>query len=93
MHKKMSIGVIGAGRIGKIHIENILRRIPEVSLKSVVDLKIDNDLKSWANKIGIPNLVDNPSDIINDSELDAIIIASSTNSHSDLIQKAANAQK
>jgi myo-inositol 2-dehydrogenase/D-chiro-inositol 1-dehydrogenase len=89
----MSIGVIGAGRIGKIHIENILRRIPEVSLKSVVDLKIDNDLKSWANKIGIPNLVDNPSDIINDSELDAIIIASSTNSHSDLIQKAANAQK
>ena len=93
MNKKISIGVIGAGRIGKIHIENILRRIPEVSLKSVADLKIDNDLKSWANKIGIPNLVNNPSDIINDSEIDAIIIASSTNSHSDLIQKSANARK
>ena len=93
LNKKMSIGVIGAGRIGKIHIENILRRIPEVSLKSVADLKIDNDLKRWANKIGIPNLDNNPSDIINDSEIDAIIIASSTNSHSELIQKAANAQK
>jgi myo-inositol 2-dehydrogenase/D-chiro-inositol 1-dehydrogenase len=93
LNKKISIGVIGAGRIGKIHIENILRRIPEVSLKSVADLKIDNDLKSWANKIGIPNLVNNPSDIINDSEIDAIIIASSTNSHSDLIQKSANARK
>lgn len=93
LNKKMSVGVIGAGRIGRIHIENILRRIPEVSLKSVADLKIDNDLKSWANKIGIPNLINNPSDIINDSEIDVIIIASSTNSHSELIQKAANTQK
>jgi myo-inositol 2-dehydrogenase/D-chiro-inositol 1-dehydrogenase len=93
LNKKISIGVIGAGRIGKIHIENIFRRIPEVSLKSVADLQIDNDLKSWANNIGIPNLINNPYDIIDDPEIDAIIIASSTDSHSELIQKAANAQK
>lgn len=93
MTKNFTIGVIGAGRIGKIHVENILRKIPEVKLKAVADIKIDNNLKSWANKIGVPNLTNNPYDIIKDSEIDTVIIASSTETHSEFIQQAAKARK
>lgn len=93
MTKKFVVGVIGAGRIGKIHIENILRNIPDVKLKTVADIKIDNELENWANKIGVPNLIDNPYEIIKDSEIDIVIIASSTDSHSEFIQQAAKAQK
>ncbi|MFW9952285.1 MAG: inositol 2-dehydrogenase [Candidatus Thorarchaeota archaeon] len=93
MTKKFTVGVIGAGRIGKIHIENVLRKISNVKLKVVADVKIDDNLKSWANRIGISSLTNNPYDIIKDSEIDTIIIASSTNSHSEFIQLAAKAQK
>ena len=93
MTKKFIVGVIGAGRIGKIHIENILRKIPDVELKTVADIKIDNELKKWADKFGIPNLTDDPHEIIEDSEIDTVIIASSTDTHSKFIQQAAEAQK
>jgi myo-inositol 2-dehydrogenase/D-chiro-inositol 1-dehydrogenase len=87
------VGVIGAGRIGRIHIENILRKIPDVRLKAVADIKINSDLKTWSKNVGIPNLIDNPYTIIEDPEIDTIIIASSTDTHTEFIQNAAKAHK
>lgn len=93
MTKKFILGVIGAGRIGKIHIENILRKIPDIKLKTVADIKVDSELENWADKVGVPNLINTPHEVIKDSEIDTVIIASSTDSHSDFIQQAARAQK
>lgn len=87
------MGVIGAGRIGRIHIENILRNIPDVRLKAIADIKINSDLKTWAKNVGVPNLTDNPYSIIEDPEIDTIIIASSTDTHTEFIQKAAKEHK
>ena len=48
MAKVYTVGVIGAGRIGKIHIENILRNIPDLKLKLVADIKAGfDDYKSF----------------------------------------------
>jgi myo-inositol 2-dehydrogenase/D-chiro-inositol 1-dehydrogenase len=91
--KKFIVGVIGAGRIGRIHIENILKKIPDIRLKAVADIKIDNNLKSWAKNVGVPDLTDNPYSLIEDYEIDTIIIASSTNTHTELIQHAAKEHK
>ncbi len=93
MSNKFIVGVIGAGRIGKIHIENLLRNIPEVKLKIVADIKLDNQLKQWGSEIGIPYLTANASEIFTDPEIDAVVIASSTDTHADFIQKAAKAKK
>jgi len=38
MTNSFTVGVIGAGRIGKIHIENLLRKIPDINLKIIVDM-------------------------------------------------------
>ena len=46
MVKKFTVGVIGAGRIGKIHIENLLHKISGINLKVVADIEISNELKS-----------------------------------------------
>ncbi|KKL78593.1 hypothetical protein LCGC14_2023270, partial [marine sediment metagenome] len=46
--KKYKVGVIGAGRIGKIHIANIIRNIPDLKLKVVADINIDVHMKEWA---------------------------------------------
>lgn len=93
MVNTFTVGVIGAGRIGKIHIENILHNIPDLKLKLVADIKIDDQLEKWANEMGVIKLTKDANDIFNDSEIDAVIIASSTDTHIEFIQAAAKAKK
>ncbi|TFG27200.1 MAG: inositol 2-dehydrogenase [Promethearchaeota archaeon] len=93
MDKKFIVGVIGAGRIGAIHIENLLKTIPRVELKTVADIKLDSHLKQWATEIGIPNLTEDANEIFNDPEINAVIIASSTDTHVKFIQQAAKVNK
>ena len=93
MAKKFIVGVIGAGRIGKLHIENLLRKIPDVNLKIVADVKIDDQLRKWAAEIGIPKLTTDTNEIFTDPEIDAVVIASSTDTHARFIQEAAKAKK
>ncbi|MFX1302359.1 MAG: inositol 2-dehydrogenase [Promethearchaeota archaeon] len=93
MVKKFTIGVIGAGRIGKIHIENLLRKIPNVNLKIVADIKINDKLRQWATEIGVLNLSSDVNEIFNDPEIEIVVICSPTDSHTKLIQEAAKANK
>ena len=37
MSKKIKIGVIGAGRIGELHVEHLATRIPEAEIVAVAD--------------------------------------------------------
>lgn len=46
-------------------------------------------IKEWAKQYGITNVVSNPSILINDPNIDAILICSPTNTHADLIIEAA----
>lgn len=87
------MGLIGAGRIGKIHIENLLLKIPNVNLKIVADIKISQELKLWAAEIGVPKLTSDAFEIINDPEIDVVVICSSTDTHTRFIQEAAKQKK
>jgi len=87
------VGVIGAGRIGKIHIENLLRKIPDVNLKIVADINLNDDLKRWINKIGAPRLTSDTDEVFNDPEINVVLICSSTDTHTKFIQTAAKAKK
>ncbi|WNQ10311.1 inositol 2-dehydrogenase [Paenibacillus aurantius] len=89
---KIRIGIIGAGRIGKIHTENLLR-LPEVEVKAVSDLFAGPELKAWADERGIRTLTTDSADLINDPEIDALFICSSTDTHVPLIKQAAEAGK
>lgn len=92
MDKKMKIGIIGAGRIGKMHAENIRANFSDIEIKSVADLFADK-IKDWANSIGIKNIYVDPEKILEDEEIDAILICSSTDTHSRLIIDSARAGK
>jgi myo-inositol 2-dehydrogenase / D-chiro-inositol 1-dehydrogenase len=88
---KVTIGIIGAGRIGKMHAENIVS-IASVKIKTISDLFIENAIE-WAEQIGIQNVTTNYQDILNDPEIDAIFICSPTNTHGTIIKEAARAGK
>ena len=93
MDKSFNVGLIGIGRIGKIHIENLLHRIPNVNLKLTVDIKLDEDLKNWVKERGVTNLTDDPYEIFNDPEIEIVLICSPTDTHAKFIQEAAKVKK
>jgi myo-inositol 2-dehydrogenase/D-chiro-inositol 1-dehydrogenase len=93
MVKKFCVGVIGAGRIGKLHIENLLRKIPDIKLKAVADINLNAQMKEWAEMVGIPKITKDTNEIFKDSEIDTVVITSSTDTHAKFIQEAAKAKK
>lgn len=92
MTKKINIGIIGAGRIGKLHTESIKFYIPQAEVKAIADPNADS-LGDWAAGLGIPTLVKDYKEILADPEIDAVLICSSTDTHSQITVEAAKAGK
>ncbi len=90
--EKLKIGVIGAGRIGKVHTETIMQSIPEAEVIAIADVDLP-EAELLAKKFGIPNCSKNYKDILNNPEVDAVLICSPTNTHAQYIVEAAKAGK
>lgn len=91
MSKQLNIGVIGTGRIGRLHTENLIKH-PQVKVKAIADLQIDH-ARAWADGLGIPMLTQDAEQIISDPGIDAVFICTSTNTHIDMIERSAKAGK
>lgn len=92
MVQKIKIGIIGAGRIGKIHADNLLR-LPQVEIVAISDLFASAELEAWAAERGIATVTKDSAALIADPEINAIFICSSTDTHVPLIKQAAQAGK
>lgn len=87
----VTVGMIGAGRIGQLHVDN-LKLIPQIRVKSVSDVMIDH-LKGWAESKGIETLTTDYRELLDDPEINAIFICSPTTTHASIIKEAAAAGK
>lgn len=85
----ITMAVIGAGRIGRIHAGNAARN-PAVTLAGVADA-IPDPAAKLASELGTRVLT--VDQIFADSSINAVLIGSSTDTHADLIQCAAAAGK
>jgi len=86
------VGIIGAGRIGKIHADNLLK-LPRVEIKSMADLYANQAMQEWANERSIPQVTKDSMEIIRNPDIDAVFICSVTDTHVPLIIEAAKAGK
>ncbi|MCH8012963.1 MAG: inositol 2-dehydrogenase [Candidatus Marinimicrobia bacterium] len=84
----VTLGVIGAGRIGKLHAENILK-MPEAYLKMITDPYMD---EAWAEKHGLKVAPDIET-ILSDDEIEGVFILSPSTLHAEQIIQAARAGK
>ncbi|GHV77128.1 inositol 2-dehydrogenase [Spirochaetia bacterium] len=93
MADRLQIGIIGAGRIGKIHTDNIARFIPQAQLTGLADIMLTAEQEAWAKALGARLVSKEPGALLSDPEIKAIIVCSSTDTHADLTVAAARAGK
>lgn len=84
------IAVFGCGRIGRMHADNLARH-PRTELVSVFDV-VAEAAKQTAEATGAKVAL-SIDEIMNDDSIDAVLIASSTDTHVDLLTLAAKAGK
>jgi len=89
------LGIIGTGRIGSMHLENICTQLPEFKLKWACDLKIETDTKmqDLVKKFGIPKVTTDYKAVLADPEVKAVMVTSSTDMHTEIVLAAAAAGK
>ena len=93
MNKEVVLGMIGAGRIARVHAKGIRAHIPNARIKRISDVNLNKEMTDWAKSVGIEQITREADPIFQDKEIDAVLICSSTNTHSDYIQKAVKAEK
>jgi myo-inositol 2-dehydrogenase/D-chiro-inositol 1-dehydrogenase len=92
MGKELTAGIIGAGRIGRLHADHLTRRVPGVRVKTISDVILDA-AQNCARETGIPNAEEDASRIMEDEEIDFVVICSSTDTHAAFIKEAARVGK
>lgn len=92
MTEKLQVGIIGAGRIGRLHTEHLTHRIPQAVPVMVADVN-EAAAKACAQRYGIPEAAHDYHALLENPALDAIVICSSTDTHLPIIEAAAAAGK
>ncbi|MGB6607595.1 MAG: Gfo/Idh/MocA family oxidoreductase [Atribacterota bacterium] len=85
--KKIKLGIVGLGRLGKQHAENIAFRIPNAELTcvcSIIKEELDDVKRNWGLKYTYGSF----EDMLNHDDLDGIVIASSSTEHCKHIKSA-----
>jgi myo-inositol 2-dehydrogenase / D-chiro-inositol 1-dehydrogenase len=88
MGKTLRIGVIGAGRIGQVHARSVAGH-PDATLVAVADVFVEG-ATALADEFGA-RATANADELFDTSAVDAVIIASPTSTHVDLIDAAIDA--
>jgi len=90
--KKIKLGVIGSGRIGKVHIATLVQSVPQAIVVAIADVNL-NSANEVAKAFGITSVFSDYMDVINHPEVEAVVICSPTDTHARYIVDAAKAGK
>ncbi len=88
--KKVRVGVVGLGRLGKKHAENVAFRIPNAELSAVCSV-VEDEVKQAKDQWGIPYGYTDYYEMIRNKELEAVLIASPSGEHCKHIEAALEA--
>jgi scyllo-inositol 2-dehydrogenase (NAD+) len=90
--KRLNVGVIGLGRLGRVYARDLAGRIPETKLVAVAD-PLGNLAKEVAEEFDVAKSFTDPLEMINDKSVDAIVIVTPTHLHREHVIAAANSRK
>jgi len=88
----LNIGLIGVGRIGRLHAANLAHQIPRARLVAIADV-IEEAARQSASEHGVPVVVADYRKLLDDADIQAVVICSATDTHAQIIEEAAQAGK
>ncbi len=83
----MKVGIVGLGRVGKIHLGNLVQYFPETEVAIVSDPS--EDTHEFARKLGVKKVVLCAEEVLTSPEVDAVVICSPTPFHVPYVKLAA----
>ncbi len=89
----VNVGIIGAGRIGRVHVESICTQVANAKVKMLADPFMTEETAAWAKDMGVAGVTKDYKEILADPEIDAVLICSSTDTHSPISVEAIHAGK
>ena len=92
MSERVRICMVGAGRVGRVHSNSIMRHVPAGQVVAIVD-PASEVLHVTADEFGIPDRFDTLKLALEQSEFDAVVITTPTPTHKPLVLLAAEAGK
>jgi len=90
--EKVNIGVIGVGRIGRLHVRNLKYQVPGSKVLAVADI-FEKSAREVASQLEIPIAEKDYRVLLENNDIDAVVICSSTDTHAQIISEAAQAGK
>jgi myo-inositol 2-dehydrogenase/D-chiro-inositol 1-dehydrogenase len=89
---KVNVGLIGVGRMGRIHLTNLKSAVSGARVIAVSHVKADLAEKLSA-EMEMPRCEPDYHQLLNNDDIDAVVICSSTDTHAQIISEAAAAGK
>ncbi len=89
---RLAVGLIGAGRLGRVYARDLASRIAETKLVAIADTA-GSLAQDVAAEFDVPKHYTNPMALIDDPAVDAIVIVSPTDTHREMVIAAAGRKK
>ena len=80
--KTVKLGFIGCGRMGRLHMQNLVSSVPAAEIIAVADPMIDKaGGRAWCAQRGITNVSERAEDVLDNKDVEAVFVCSTTPLH------------
>jgi myo-inositol 2-dehydrogenase/D-chiro-inositol 1-dehydrogenase len=88
----LNVGLIGAGRIGRLHAQHLARRVPRAQLVTIADVALEA-ARACAVENGVATAVADYREVLDRPDVEAVVVCSATVTHAGIIEDASAAGK
>lgn len=90
--KRINLGLLGLGRLGKVYARDLAHAVPQARLAAVAD-PVSETARHIAETFDVPKWYADAHALLEDAEIDAVVIATPTHTHENLVIAAAQRHK
>src|SRR6202051_591164 len=92
MAAKLNVGMIGLGRMGRVYGAYLAERVPGARLAAVAD-RNPGVARSFGSEHDVPKTYESHHELLNDNDIQAVVIVTSTSTHQEVVVDAARSGK
>jgi len=92
MAAKLNVGLIGLGRMGRVYGAYLAERVPGARLTAVAD-RNPGVARSFGSEYDVPKTYESHHDLLDDKDIQAVVIVTSTSTHQEVVVDAARSGK